>query len=495
MVRLRTLSSEFHHPDDFKSGAILTMPYLLDFRAFQEYLDGDLGKLYSRNAGNQWAQDVTGARYYEASGNVGYSSLNLFRSVTRFYQAALWERNPTMLDDDPTLQALWKEHSPWLIRQARKATEWIPAKGRAVLTIERKYPNNLVVAAVDPVFFVPIVDKINRDLEIGCALIRLWYDGTRLPQHDIPNRITVEIEISEEQAARSDGRVEETHEVRTFSWAGQATGAIGGRIGDPIGNSMDNARLMGVWTLGDDDSLFATMERGVYEAVLSLSHARTSLTQEVRATQLIPNVTDPAYTGPLTETEKIKRLLHPQYQVQVDDATGGTGLGFQDAPGPIMADAFLRLYEVTLNNLAYSCNIPPEAFGLNAMPGEPAEMYTKIQQVFATQIGDARDDLSTILSEMFEMLTGVVDADIGWELEVFGNVAENDDRAIKLKNAGIISTATAQIMTNSPKEDIDNGDNQRESGEQSVGLDGQSPGESEGTQDRPVGESDVQQGE
>ena len=498
MVRLRRLGSEFHGPEDLETGAILTMPYLRDFWAFQEYVDGDLSALYARHSGNATQRNITGARYYsdpprdgvDPAGDAAYIDLNLFRSVVRYFQAAVFERSPTVLDDDEAAQKLWEQYAPRLLREARKAVAWQPSKGRGVLVIENRYPGVPVPMAVDPQFYLPIVDRVNRDLTVGHALIRLWYEGRRLPEQRIPNRATVQIWVSAEDADMSDGRLAEMNETRTFIWGGDdATGTLGGTLESEISRA-DNARLQGLWTFGDDDSLFATMERGVYECILALTHARTALTQDVRATRVVPQVIDPRYQN-ADGTLKLD-LLDPQFQLAVDDIAGaGTALGYQDPPGPVQSAAFQQFYELLLNNLAYTANIPPEAFGLNYMNNEPAEALTKLQQVFKTQVVDVRDDLSTILSEMFALLTGRQGVNIGWSNDPFEEPSQNDAR---IQAIGDILTldekrALAGYPPATPEQQaelqggMDNGIDQRAGGEEPSGEPGRERGEPRGSDD------------
>ena len=201
MVRLRALGSEFHTLDDFRTGAIITMPYLRDFHAFQEYLDGNLAPLYDRMSGNAAQRNVTGSRYYldpprqgaDPAGNGAFVDLNLFRSVARYFVAAVFERNPVVLDDDETAQTAWMQSSGQLIRAARRACEWYPAKGRGVIAVENRFPNTPAAMAVDPQYYIPITDRVNRDFVVGHALLRLWYEGERLPESRIPNLSLIHI--------------------------------------------------------------------------------------------------------------------------------------------------------------------------------------------------------------------------------------------------------------------------------------------------------------
>ena len=381
MVRLRKLGSEFHHPDDFRSGANLHMPYLRDMQAYQDYLDGDLSPLFARMAGNATAQDVTGAAYYKDTGIEGWWHLNLFQAVTRHLVAAVFERSPVPMDSNPAIDDLWKEHGPPMIRQTRRAVEWFPGKGRGVLKMENRYPGIPTTVAVDPQYYIPLVDPINRDLTVGDAIVRLWYEGERVVDRAIPNRVTVEVSVTEEQAAISDGRLTPVNEVVTFWWAGdEAQGSIGsGSFGDASGREV-NSRCLGIWTFGVDDSIYKSMERNVYEFLLAMTHARTALTQDVRSTQIIPQVVGEENIDTAGKL-KLDRL-RPQFQVPVDQISGSAGLGYLEPPGPAVADAFTRMAEINLDNLAYSANLPPEVVGLNGQSNQSSGRWPVCKRCF-----------------------------------------------------------------------------------------------------------------
>ena len=253
MVRLRKLGSEFHHPDDFGTGTVMNMQYLSDFGAFQEYQDGDISRLFERQKGNEYAQNLTGARYYEKSGPGGYWQLNMFRAYTRYLMASVFDRSPQALDDSPAVQEQWKVDSPPMIRQARRAAEWFASKGRGVLIVENRYPGTPVPLAVDPKDYLPLLDPINRDLTVGNALLRLWYQGPRL-ETIINNRATIQLYVTPEEAAVSDGRVKEMNTTQTFQWGGIERGVVGGELGDAEDERQDSVRLAGLWTFGEDDS-------------------------------------------------------------------------------------------------------------------------------------------------------------------------------------------------------------------------------------------------
>ena len=336
MVRLRKLGSEFHSPEDFVTGANLHMPYLRDMQAYQDYLDGDLSPLFTRMAGNATAQDVTGAIYYKDAGIEGWWHLNLFQAVTRHLVAAVFERSPIPMDSNEAIDALWQEHGPAMIRQARRAVEWFPGKGRGVLKMENRYPGIPTPIAVDPQFYIPLVDPINRDLTVGDAIVRLWYEGERIVDRAIPNRVTIEICVSQAQADISDGRIPQpVNDVMTFWWAGdEAQGSVGGKLEGLSRSPRPNARNLGIWTFGVDDSIYKSMERNVYEFLLSMTHSRTTLTQDVRATALLPPVTGEESMDPDTGKLVLDRL-RPQFQIAVDQGRGGTSaLGYIEPHGP-----------------------------------------------------------------------------------------------------------------------------------------------------------------
>lgn len=461
MVRLRALSSEIYSPADIKPGLILNMPYLLDFAAYQEYMDGKLDKLYSRMAGNDDQQNVTGARFYKNAGPGSYWEINLFRSVVRHVVASVFERNPTVLDATPEEQELWEERAGPLIKAARAAVEWRVAKGHGVLTLENRNADNMVLRAVDPRGYIPIVDRVDRDLVIGTFLFRLWYDGPRSGGAvDHPNRITTYVHVSEEQAALQFGMAgQEINEVKTFWYGGSqgsgvASGLTEGKFGEQEGETRDNAILNNIWVFGDGDSVFGTMERNVYEIILLYTHSRTAMTRDVRAVRIDPASVNPSNTN--EDGDIVLDPLDPTYRVSVSSGGSGTNssLGYVDPPGPALSAAFRDLAQDGITNLAFTANMPPEVFGDNYMAGEPAEAVTKLQQIFKTWVLDMRDDLGKILSEAYEGMYGTA-IKIGWELELFANSKEQDERYIMLYKEKLVTQEYAQEKLKIPKVKIE----------------------------------------
>ena len=288
MVRLRNLASEFNSLGDFtKDSVILHMPYLDDFDAFQKYMDGDLSLLFDRMRGNALVQDVTGAAMYETAGidNIlAYYIMNLFRAGLRYRNSAIWEKNPTALDADEEDVKAWEEISIDLLREARKTTEWEFAKGHGVFHTQKIVGGEILTSAVDPAGYLPIVDLINRDLVLGKALFYRWYSAERVPSLDRPDRLTFNIFIDERGAAMSDGRLEVTNKQIQMIWSGMTGSGVATKSNTnterneyKFDSMEDSARTLAIHVFGDGDSIFATMERTVYEAILSLSHSRTAL--------------------------------------------------------------------------------------------------------------------------------------------------------------------------------------------------------------------------
>ena len=459
MVRLRRVADEFHNPDEFRPGTMMVWPYLLDMEAYQEYQDGQLDRLYSRMTGGPEQQDITGAQLYVKAGVNAYYNLNLFQMVQRYFLAAIWEENPVALDDEEALQTRWEEDGQMLIREARRATEWLVSKGDGVLKVEQRM-GMATPLAVDPEDYVPLMDPIERDLTVGHALVRRWYEGPRLSSgSDLYNRATVQIHIPPELAALSDGRVVETMSRTTYSFPGGSDAE--GILGEVL-ETMPDARVLGVWRFGNSDSVFKSMERNVYEIIMAFSHARTALTQDIRSTAIIPAAIDPAQVDPATG--RIKRdLLRPEFRISVDNiqGSGPSAIGYLDPPGPAIADAFMRLADVGLDNLAYTANTPREAFGQNYQANEPADALTKLLQTFKTKVIDTRDDLSKILSEAFLLLTGQ-QIKVGWKKEPFANSTVIRDEIRRDFKDGIINLGFAQSALNYPIMEVDNGDDQRQ---------------------------------
>ena len=484
MVRLRQLAAEVHSPDELRSGFLLTMPYLQDFDAFQEFQDGKLERLYQRNLGNTAQQNVTGARFYRDAGVGAYWQINLFRAMTRYFLASVFERNPIALDASPEVQKRWEAQSRPLIREARRAVEWRLSKGHGVLSVEHRVGDLMIPRAIDPRGYLPIVDRVDRDLVIGTILFRLWWEGPRQSHNNHPNRITTDVFVTPEEAALSDGRFGELNERTNWVYAGsQGQGTIASPLAITFGDEQSraqNVRLEKVWVFGDGDSTYASMERDVYEILLNLTHARTAMTRDVRSVRIDPPLQGGQEGGVLD-------LLNPTFRIS--DTLQGSGLqsvlGYVEPPGPTLSEAFMRLAEAGFSNLAYSANVPPEAFGDNYMANEPAEALTKLQQVFKTAVIDARDDLARILSEMYLVLYGEEIA-VGWVLEPFANTKEEQDRYVTFYEKKLASREFTQKQLNLPVEEIDDGEVQRDTDNEREGLDGRDGGESEGTGDGTV---------
>ena len=479
MVRLRKLGAEFHTPDQLRSGTLINMPYLTDMNAYQDYLDGDITGLFGRMAGNEEAQNVTGARFYAKAGPSGYWQLNLFRAYVRYLVAAVFDRSPVVLDDNPAVQAQWEEASPAMLRQARKAVEWFGAKGRGILMVQRRYPATNIPLVVDPKDYLPLVDPVDRDLTYGHMLLRLWFEGQRI-QTTLPNRATVQIYIPQELADISDGRVIVQNTTEDFTWGGDVLGVVGGRLGDSVKASRENPRLQGLWSFGEDDSVFKTMERNVYELLISLSNSRTSLTRDIRPVRVEPTVND-AYSLD-SSGRLILDLLDPSFRISVDSQTGAN-LGYLHSGGMDTSSAFLQLVEIALDNLAYVANIPREAFGLNMQANESGEALQKLQATFRTMVIDIRDDLATILSLMWPLLGGPTGVKIGWEHEPFASTKEYRDSVRADFTAGIVNREFAQASLGYPIMEVDNGNTERTGGSPSEDIDGRDDGESTGVED------------
>ena len=458
MVRLRKLGSEFHHPDEIHVGAQMTMPYLQDMQAYQEYMDGDLSKLYDRMRGNVKTQNLTGSRYYTDTGNLGYLPLNLFQAVNRNLLAAVFESNPKMLDGDDDCQMLWEEEAPSMLREARKGVEWRAPKGNSVWALENRYPGVPTFVAWDPEYWIPLTDLVNRDLPLGDILWRPWWSGPRVLQHDFPDMITFYIAITEAQADLSDGRFGAMNEIRDFLWSGTLdSGVVAGtatleehRRTVP---TEENKRILGVWSSGNSDSLFKSMEQIVYECILALSHSRTALSQFVRSILIAPRVVDLQNVNSLGQVEL--DLLNPQYNVPVDQIASGAGtaIGFLDPPGVEISASFREMYDLLLDAMAYAGNMPREQVGLGMQANESSLALSKLTQTFRTMVIDIRDDLSRILSEVFRLKYGK-QVTIGWEDEPQTLTRDKDLRILAYYDKGLISATTAQKAANWPIEDV-----------------------------------------
>ena len=480
MVRLRKLGSEFHSASELKDGTLIHMPYLTDMERYQSYLDGDITPLFAAMAGNEEAQNVSGARFYAKSGPAGYWQLNLFRAYIRYLVATVFSRSPVALVDDEATQVRWKRESVMMIRQARKALEWYGAKGRGILMLERRYPGTSVPVAVDSRAYLPLVDPRRRDLTFGHMLLSLWRQGPRL-ETNLPNRATIEIYVSKEMAAISDGYAVEQNTTQDFAWSGHAQGVVGGALAESTRGRRDNDRILGLWTFGEDDSIFGSMERNVYEALLALSNARTSLTRDIRPVRVEPSVSNPEQQD--AQGNLVLDLLDPHFRISVD-SRAGEALGYLQSGGDATSAAFLQLFEMALDNLAYVAAAPREAFGLNYQANEPGNALNQLVAIFRTLVIDIRDDLSEIFSQMWTLMGGPADVKIGWKSEPFASTKEYEDAVRADYNAPkpLITQSFAQGVLGYPIEEIENGTAVGQGTQELQNIDGRRPDEPEGTE-------------
>lgn len=416
MVKLRTLGGEFHSPEEIKEGALLTMDYLDDMRAYQEYQDGDLTRLFERKKGNTNTQRVTGSHIYKNADIEAYMKLNIFMSVLRYVIATVFEQNPAPIEGDDTIKAKWNLVENSFLVAGIAATGWQVSKGRQVYNLAVRFPNQPILLAVDPQHYLPLVDLIDREIKIGDVIFHLYRTQPRQPHNNIPDHAAFQISVTEEQAALSDGRATVMNQRRVFPWGGDnARGTLGAEE-----SRETNARSLRIWSFGDDDSIFASVESNVYELILAFTNARTALTQDVRSRALVPKLLlgqeldplDPVYEAPLSATSSdIYKYFVP--------------------PGPAMAEAFLSFINMLLDMMAYTANIPREAFGLNMMANESGEALNKLQQIFKTTVIDIRTNISRIFSEAFSLIYPEhPDVIIGWVDEPFANTVEKENRII-----------------------------------------------------------------
>ena len=458
MVRLRRLSSEFNSPDQIVPGAILTMPYLADMRAYQEYLDGHLEPLWARNTNEPTdaekmqgrimsaSDDANGFGLYRRTGVNGIWQLNLFHAVSRYTTAVVFEHTPAPIDADAEIAKQWDDVRRPMMREMRKAVDWFTAKGRGVLVLEEQM-GSLVFRAVDPAGWMPIKHPRHRDQVIGQMMLEWWRAEPRVPDTDIATRVDVTIHVTEDDVAHSDGYIPApVQEVRTFWWQGYSQGALGTL------EEVRPSRVLGMWTFGDDWSVYGSMERLVFEALMAASNARTCMTRDVRSDRIIPSVIDEANLDP--EGQFYVDLLQPDIRVPVDEMRSGSGFGYVEPPGPAMSEAWAMRYEQALANLAEAADMPRIAFGEGYESREPDAAVRRLTQSFITKITDIRDDLGPIMAEVWELQGGPPGVKIGWGQEPFVDQTQIDDRAIKLHNAGIIGTSTAQAMVGVPIEEV-----------------------------------------
>lgn len=487
MVRLRKLASEFYSERDLGTNAQLTMPYLEDMQAFQEFQDGDLTKLWSRNLGNAVKQNVSGARFYVKAGNGAYWKLNMFQVVTHAYLAAVFERSPHPLDDNEEVQNQWLIDGPAIIREARRAVEWFISKGRAILQV-MNYADitgdtptiGRVPRALDPQFWVPIVNRIDRDLHIGSGTVRPFYSQARLPNgNNYADKVEIGLYVTKEQAALSEGDTTEQNTRSIYTWNGIAQGTVGSptvyKIGDQE-KSEPNARLEGMWTFGNDYSIYGAMESNAYETLLLMTHARTALTRDVRSVRIDPKAQD---IDPETGRRREFDPLDPRFEISLNAPEGaGSALGYVEPPGPAMAEAFMALANVSLDNMAYVCNTPRETFGNNYMANEPAEAFRIINHIFTTIIIDIRDELAKIMPMMWEAMGGPSGVKIGWDLEPFASTVAHKNEIRADFASGIIPLPFTQIQLGYPVMEVRQADNGQEDG-QTDNQDGQTEDETE----------------
>ena len=429
MAYLRELASEFHKPDDIHAGALLNMPYLAAMDRYQHYLDGDLNPLFQwASRGGAKANQLNGMRFFTPSESPAPASapefddnryaalwrINFFRSVTDFFEAAVFEQSPIVIDASDAVKEQWDAESRAILRQARRATRWLVAKGRGVLTVENRVgPGASVVpslSAVDPAFWLPILDPEDRTLKLGDILARQWFEGER-QMNSIANRLTTTIRITEEQAAMSDGRFSALDQRDIWTWPGGYSGNIGEHL------KRTPSRTLGIWTWGDDDSVFAEMESNTLEAMLTLTMARSTMMRHPFPFVILPNDVSDRNRDQQGNFE-FDQFDPIVYASLTQGAGGGNIFGYQENPAPGLSQGFLELASISEEFLAYVASSPKEAFGLSNGTEQHEGALNHLQQIFKTKVIDTRDELTVILPLIWELLGGP-SVRIEWEHEPF----------------------------------------------------------------------------
>lgn len=452
-MRIRLLQEEFTHPDEIAPGANLTMNYLADYEAYQSYLDGKLDVLFARQRGNLKDQDMTGWKFYVGSTMAGLWKVNYFQSVLRFVRQSVFERHPTVIGGEESVVDQWKEDSREILRQCRQGLDWLTAKGRAVFVVEHKISRGEVVpvfTAKDPAGYLPILLRTDRQVIIGHAFCNWWSSLGRMVGSNRADRVDITIIITEEDAAKSDGLVKPMNEIRTFTW--NTENAAPAHLGSLL-EVRSPSRVQAVWTIGDDDSTFASMESTSYHANLFLNHSRTALTQDVRSIVILPGMFDAENIGEDGQFV-FPDPLNPTVRIPTNMVDSATMYGFVESPGPAKSSAYMDMHGLTMEQLAYDAGLPQEAVGEGYMANESGEAVKTIRSPFITRIVDVQDDFSHMLREAWPLLGGPEGAILGWEHQPGVNQEMLDDRAIKLKGAGLISRATGQAMCDVPIEEV-----------------------------------------
>ena len=482
MVRLRKLATEFYSPDQIKENAILTMQYLDDMRRYQDYMDGDLSRLYAIHTAKPTPEeekkgfpsrldDVTGYHLYKTAGRRAMVEVNYFKTVSRAVIAAVFSDLPVALTDDEAVQKQWDMDKDALLKQARMAVDWLVAKGRGVLVVREeiaKASTHAVLRAADPAGYIPIKHRLYQDQVIGHALLSFSYEGDRLINTEIINQVAADIWVSEDDVLNSDGYISApVNEIRIFGYNGgeEYTGTLG-ELKRTI-----KSRIKGLWTFGDDDSIYGEMESVVFNAIVGLTNARTSLTRDIRSPQIIPQLTDPSNRA--ADGTFHLDPVRPTIQIPPDGGSDTSStFGYSEVRGPEITEAFLVYMDKLIEAMSYASGVTPEAIGENYMPQEPAAAFNAVRQAFIVWITDIRAALSQCLSEAWAMTGGPEGVPVGWEQAPYVDSDKVDDRVIKLLGAGLISVKTAQGMAHLPIEEMDDG-----TGREDSGNDGDDPGQ------------------
>lgn len=476
MARLRQLGSEFTHPDEFRESAILNMPYLTDMVRYQDYLDGRLETLfrYYSASGNTTFTDntqtttaattelnhITGMDYYLKAGWKSLVEVNFFKSVARYRRSAVLQETPSPIGADDAERDKWIVDSRPIIKELRRGLDWHTSKGRAVFGIERKSSRGStynIFRAIDPLGYIPIVSRFNRDLVLGHALLFWWRAGPRLPNTDLADRVDIVIIVDEDGVDLSDGDITEpVNEMRTFGWSGDAGTGItllnieGAGVVSP-------SKFERVFTFGTDDSIFGSMESNAFDANMSLSHSRLAITQDIRSFKILPPVTGSLNvdaTGKFTYER-----LNPVIELNAALAeSGAAALGYVEPVGMNVAQAHMDRYDMALRNMAYTADQPPESVGQD-IGGEMSGVALDIlREVFITDIIDIRDEIAYILNESLPYLGFNTDKKVGWQNPPFVKRGDNYEMWLALYEAGLVSQETAQGELGVPVETVERPD-------------------------------------
>ena len=412
MPNLRPLSMEIRTRADIHKGATLQMEYLDAFQRYQEYLDGNLDRLFSHVV----PDTVNGLAFFKYRNKAGkvidetrsIVRLSHFLSIAEFYPRTGMQSLMKPLDVKPESEAgeWWKAHARIISQTYFKAWMWEVAMGRWIVNVERRLNRFTAkperrLAAVSPIFYLPATDPANREYIDADVTIRRIY----LPQNQ------------RQPGAPNDGAIVTFQprggEAETATFA-IAPGDGAATIGDMLKGWRRSAQI-GIWTWGNDDSTFARMEPIMLPLCVAATLGNVSLLRQVEPAVLIPALGNLGgeYTRPLEDQEGNPSPQHNEADLKLrnevieyagtpGDAKGDYGYLQYDAAS--VAAAYREQALMYQDQLSVASTTPNTALGLEETNPESGRVMEHLTSIARSRVHDGRENTLEVHPPILEAM-------------------------------------------------------------------------------------------